>query len=115
VFRILSKADANVGQIPQNQFGLLNFINITGSDAQKQFIYTEILQVNALPMVDLKKIKDTKAIQTTLRLENGQYFLNGEKFYSTGTSFADWLAIRALHPKVIPYWRSLIVMPKALK
>jgi hypothetical protein len=32
-------------------------------------------------------------------LENGQYFLNGEKFYSTGTSFADWLAIRALHPE----------------
>jgi alkylation response protein AidB-like acyl-CoA dehydrogenase len=43
VFRILSKADANVGQIPQNQFGLLNFINITGSYAQKQFIYSEIL------------------------------------------------------------------------
>ncbi len=31
-------------------------------------------------------------------MENGQYFLNGEKFYSTGTSFADWIAIRALHP-----------------
>lgn len=43
VFRILSKADANVGQIPQNQFGLLNFINITGSHAQKKFIYAEIL------------------------------------------------------------------------
>lgn len=99
VFRILSKADANVGQIPQNQFGLLNFINITGSDAQKQFIYTEILAgkriANGGPE---KNSKDTKAIQTTLRLENGQYFLNGEKFYSTGTSFADWLAIRALHP-----------------
>ncbi|WP_336948595.1 SfnB family sulfur acquisition oxidoreductase [Acinetobacter junii] len=99
VFRILSKADANVGQIPQNQFGLLNFINITGSDAQKQFIYTEILAgkriANGGPE---KNSKDTKAIQTTLRLENGQYFLNGEKFYSTGTSFADWIAIRALHP-----------------
>lgn len=99
VFRILSKADANVGQIPQNQFGLVNFINITGSDAQKQFIYTEILAgkriANGGPE---KNSKDTKAIQTTLRLENGQYFLNGEKFYSTGTSFADWLAIRALHP-----------------
>lgn len=99
VFRILSKADANVGQIPQNQFGLLNFINITSSDAQKQFIYTEILAgkriANGGPE---KNSKDTKAIQTTLRLENGQYFLNGEKFYSTGTSFADWLAIRALHP-----------------
>ncbi|WP_436661773.1 SfnB family sulfur acquisition oxidoreductase [Acinetobacter sp. P1(2025)] len=99
VFRILSKADANVGQIPQNQFGLLNFINITGSDAQKQFIYTEILAgkriANGGPE---KNSKNTKAIQTTLTLENGQYFLNGEKFYSTGTSFADWLAIRALHP-----------------
>lgn len=100
VFRILSKADANVGQIPQNQFGLLNFINITGSDAQKQFIYTEILAgkriANGGPE---KNSKDTKSIQTKLTLENGQYFLNGEKFYSTGTSFADWLAIRALHPE----------------
>lgn len=99
VFRILSKADANVGQIPQNQFGLLNFINITGSDAQKQFIYAEILAgkriANGGPE---KNSKNTKAIQTTLSLENSQYFLNGEKFYSTGTSFADWLAIRALHP-----------------
>ena len=99
VFRILSKADANVGQIPQNQFGLLNFINITGSDAQKQFIYNEILAgkriANGGPE---KNAKDTKAIQTTLTLQNGQYLLNGEKFYSTGTSFADWLAIRALHP-----------------
>lgn len=99
VFRILSKADANVGQIPQNQFGLLNFINITGSDAQKQFIYNEILAgkriANGGPE---KNAKDTKAIQTTLTLQNDQYLLNGEKFYSTGTSFADWLAIRALHP-----------------
>jgi SfnB family sulfur acquisition oxidoreductase len=100
VFRILSKADANVGQIPQNQFGLLNFINITGSDAQKQFIYAEILAgkriANGGPE---KNSKDTKAIQTTLSLVNGQYLLNGEKFYSTGTSFADWLAIRGLHPE----------------
>ncbi|AZN68941.1 SfnB family sulfur acquisition oxidoreductase [Acinetobacter haemolyticus] len=99
VFRILSKADANVGQIPQNQFGLLNFINITGSETQKQFIYSEILAgkriANGGPE---KNSKNTKAIQTTLTLENGQFLLNGEKFYSTGTSFADWLAIRALHP-----------------
>ncbi|MCH7313412.1 SfnB family sulfur acquisition oxidoreductase [Acinetobacter sp. ANC 3882] len=100
VFRILSKADANVGQIPQNQFGLLNFINITGSDSQKQFIYTEILAgkriANGGPE---KNSRDTKAIQTTLNFEHDKYFLNGEKFYSTGTSFADWLAIRALHPE----------------
>ncbi|ENU92393.1 SfnB family sulfur acquisition oxidoreductase [Acinetobacter vivianii] len=100
VFRILTKADANVGQIPQNQFGLLNFINITGSDSQKQFIYSEILAgkriANGGPE---KNSRDTKAIQTKLNFEHNKYFLNGEKFYSTGTSFADWLAIRALHPE----------------
>lgn len=100
VFRILTKADANVGQIPQNQFGLLNFINITGSDSQKQFIYSEILAgkriANGGPE---KNSRDTKAIQTSLSFENNKYVLNGEKFYSTGTSFADWLAIRALHPQ----------------
>lgn len=100
VFRILTKADANVGQIPQNQFGLLNFINITGSDSQKQFIYSEILAgkriANGGPE---KNSRDTKAIQTKLNFEHNKYFLNGEKFYSTGTNFADWLAIRALHPE----------------
>ncbi len=100
VFRILTKADANVGQIPQNQFGLLNFINITGSDSQKQFIYSEILNgkriANGGPE---KNSRDTKAIQTSLSFEHNKYVLNGEKFYSTGTSFADWLAIRALHPE----------------
>ena len=38
VFRILSKADANVGQIPQNQFGLLNFINRSVDGYELAFI-----------------------------------------------------------------------------
>ena len=35
VFRILSKADASVGQIPQNQFGLLNAIESIATEQQK--------------------------------------------------------------------------------
>lgn len=99
VFRILSKADASVGQIPQNQFGLLNAIENIASESQKQFIYAEILKgkrlVNGGPE---RNSKDTKTIETRLDQVNGQYILNGEKFYSTGSSFADWLAIRAIHP-----------------
>lgn len=34
VFRILSKGDANVGQIPQNQISLLNLIEIMGTEQQ---------------------------------------------------------------------------------
>ncbi|MBJ9953753.1 MULTISPECIES: SfnB family sulfur acquisition oxidoreductase [unclassified Acinetobacter] len=99
VFRILSKADASVGQIPQNQFGLLNAIENIASESQKQFIYAEILKGKRLSNGGPERhSKDTKTIETRLDQLNGQYVLNGEKFYSTGSSFADWLAIRAIHP-----------------
>lgn len=100
VFRILSKADANVGQIPQNQFGLLNAIESIASETQKQFIYSEILKGKRIANGGPERYsKDTKTIETRLSFENGQYLLNGEKFYSTGSYFADYLAIRALHPE----------------
>lgn len=99
VFRILSKADASVGQIPQNQFGLLNAIEHIANEQQKQFIYTEILNGKRLSNGGPERnTKDTRTIETRLELINGQYLLNGEKFYSTGSYFADWLAIRAIHP-----------------
>ena len=99
VFRILSKADASVGQIPQNQFGLLNAIENIASESQKQFIYAEILKGKRLANGGPERnSKDTKTIETRLDQVNGQYILNGEKFYSTGSSFADWLAIRAIYP-----------------
>ena len=44
VFRILNKADSSIGQIPQNQFGLLNLIDIIGNEQQKLFIFNQILQ-----------------------------------------------------------------------
>lgn len=81
VFRILSKADASVGQIPQNQFGLLNAIENIASESQKQFIYAEILKGKRLANGGPERnSKDTKTIETRLDQVNGQYILNGEKF-----------------------------------
>ena len=100
VFRILSKADASVGQIPQNQFGLLNAIDQIANEQQKQFIYGEILRGKRLANGGPERhSKDTTAITTRLDNVEDQYVLNGEKFYSTGSYFADYLAIRALHPE----------------
>ncbi|MGE8649205.1 SfnB family sulfur acquisition oxidoreductase [Acinetobacter variabilis] len=100
VFRIINKADSNVGQIPQNQIALLNMIGIMGTEEQKQFIYNEILKGKRLANGGPERnTKDTKTLATTLTIENGRYFVNGEKFYSTGSSFAHWLAIKAIHPE----------------
>ena len=100
VFRILNKADSSVGQIPQNQIALLNMINIMGTEQQKTFIFNEILQGKRLANGGPERhTKDTKTLNTRLTIENGHYFLDGEKFYSTGSSFAHWLAIKAIHPE----------------
>lgn len=100
VFRIINKADSSIGQIPQNQIALLNMIEIMGTEEQKQFIYNEILKGKRLANGGPERnTKDTKTLATTLTFENGRYFVDGEKFYSTGSSFAHWLAIKAIHPE----------------
>lgn len=100
VFRILSKADSNVGQIPQNQISLLNLIDLMGNEEQKKHVFGEILAGKRLANGGPERqSKDTKTVHTTL-IQNGEvWVLNGEKFYSTGSIFADWLAIKALHPE----------------
>ncbi|WP_407307047.1 SfnB family sulfur acquisition oxidoreductase [Acinetobacter sp.] len=100
VFRIINKADSSVGQIPQNQIALLNMINIMGTEPQKTFIFNEILQGKRLANGGPERhTKDTKTLHTLLTVEDGHYFVDGEKFYSTGSSFAHWLAIKAIHPE----------------
>ena len=100
VFRILNKADSSIGQIPQNQISLLYLIDLMGTEAQKQFIFQEILAGKRLANGGPERhTKDSKTLNTILSIENGHYYLQGEKFYSTGSSFAHWLAIKAIHPE----------------
>ena len=100
VFRILNKSDSSVGQIPQNQISLLYLIDLMGTEAQKQLIFQEILAGKRLANGGPERhTKDSKTLNTILSIENGHYYLQGEKFYSTGSSFAHWLAIKAIHPE----------------
>ena len=100
VFRILNKADSSLGQIPQNQIALLNIIQLIGNEEQKRFIFSEILKGKRLANGGPERnTKDTKTLNTHLIQENNRYYISGEKFYSTGSQFADWLAIKAIHPE----------------
>ncbi|MDW3712088.1 MULTISPECIES: SfnB family sulfur acquisition oxidoreductase [unclassified Pseudomonas] len=97
VFRILCAADPALGQIPQNQFGLLSVIEYVGSEAQKRKVFAGILEgrrlANAGPERNTKHTLEIKA-----RITRGDAGLevSGEKFYSTGALFAHWVAVKAI-------------------
>ncbi|WP_202744202.1 SfnB family sulfur acquisition oxidoreductase [Acinetobacter pittii] len=89
VIAILSGADGSIGQIPQNHFYALEVLRNTGTEAQKQRLYSEVLNGtrfgNALAEF---KTKTSTHKQTNIRPHENGYLIQGEKFYCTGSLFA---------------------------
>ena len=89
VVSLISAADSSLGQIPQNHFYALEVLRVNGSEAQKQRLYTEVLNGqrfgNALAELGTKTAHD----RTThlAKAEHG-YRINGRKFYATGALYA---------------------------
>ena len=87
-----------MGQIPQNQVGILNLIQSTATHAQKEQLFSSVLQGwrigNAGPERGSKNTLDLKARITT---DGDEVIINGQKFYSTGALFAHWIAVKALN------------------
>lgn len=97
VFRIISAADPALGQIPQNQFGMLQLLRLTASEAQQALIFRSVLDGwrigNAGPE---RGSKDTLTLKARISRDGEGYRITGEKFYSTGALFAHWVAVKAL-------------------
>ena len=98
VFAIISAADPALGQIPQNQVGILSLIAATATRAQKEQLFASVLQGwrigNAGPERGSKNTLDLKARITA---EGDDFAISGQKFYSTGALFAHWVAVKALN------------------
>jgi SfnB family sulfur acquisition oxidoreductase len=96
IIALLAAADGSIGQIPQNHFFMLEALRLEGSHAQKRFFYGRILAGerigNALSELGTKTAQDHA---TQLTPQGPLYRLDGEKFYSTGVLFADWIAVVA--------------------
>lgn len=95
VFRLLSWGDPNVGQIPHSHIVFLNQLRLCGTFEQQARIYGEVLTgavvANAQSEFGTKHVRD---IRTTLTpAGHGKWSLNGDKFYCTGSLFADYLAV----------------------
>jgi len=97
VFRLISAADPALGQIPQNQFGMLQLLRLTATEAQQALIFRSVLDGwrigNAGPE---RGTKDTLTLKARITRSDDGYRISGEKFYSTGALFAHWVAVKAL-------------------
>ncbi|MHC6223385.1 SfnB family sulfur acquisition oxidoreductase [Pseudomonas sp. X10] len=97
VFRLISAADPALGQIPQNQFGMLQLLRVTATEAQKAVLFRSVLDGwrigNAGPE---RGTKDTLTLKARITRDGDQYRITGQKFYSTGALFAHWVAVKAL-------------------
>ncbi|MCU7236683.1 SfnB family sulfur acquisition oxidoreductase [Pseudomonas peradeniyensis] len=97
VFRLISAADPALGQIPQNQFGILQLVRLTATQAQQELIFRSVLDGwrigNAGPE---RGTKDTLTLKARLTRDGDGYRISGEKFYSTGALYAHWVAVKAL-------------------
>ncbi|GAA3633634.1 SfnB family sulfur acquisition oxidoreductase [Kineosporia mesophila] len=108
VFRLLSVADPNLGQIPNSHYVFLEALRLGGTPEQQQRFYGEVLAgaryANAQTERGGRTITDDV---TTLTPDGaGRYRLNGEKFYATGSLFADRLLVRAVLPQRRPDGRA---------
>jgi len=97
VFRIISAVDPALGQIPQNQYGIIGLLQACAGAQQRQRLYRTVLQGwrigNAGPE---RNSKHTLDIRARLERDGERHFISGEKFYSTGALFAHWIAAKAL-------------------
>ncbi|WP_244931665.1 SfnB family sulfur acquisition oxidoreductase [Nocardioides sp. W7] len=97
VFRLLAAGDPSVAQIPHSHFVYVNALREQGTPEQQQFFFAEVLAGkrfgNAQSEVGTKHIRD---FRTTLRPAGADHWLlDGEKGYSTGALFADWIPVLA--------------------
>ena len=89
VVAIISAVDSSLGQLPQNHFGVLNNLLLTGSEAQKTEYLAKVLAGyrfgNAFSEA---KSKTVTAFETRIRFDGDSAVLDGEKAYCTGALFA---------------------------
>ncbi|WP_323154281.1 SfnB family sulfur acquisition oxidoreductase [Pseudomonas alvandae] len=97
VFAIICAADPALGQIPQNQFGVLQLILATGTERQKKILLQSLLEGwrigNAGPE---RGTRNTLELKARITADGDGFVINGQKFYSTGALFAHWVAVKAL-------------------
>ena len=96
VFRLLAAGDPSVAQIPHSHFVYVNALRHQATAAQQEFFFDQVRRGkrfgNAQSEIGSKHARDYR---TRLTPHGDRWVLNGEKSYSTGALFADWIPVLA--------------------
>lgn len=96
IIALLSEADSAIGQVPQNHFYALEVLRVNGSPAQQQRLYQEILNGVHLGNALAEYSGPAAHLRTTrVHKSEGNWQLDGQKFYATGALFADRVPVAA--------------------
>lgn len=91
----LGEADSNFVQILRAHFGFVESLFDHPDQDIKNLWFQRVAQ-GALVGAAMSERSSVGDIQVALTPEDGHWHINGEKFYSTGTLYADWIHIIAV-------------------
>ncbi|MCS3566714.1 MULTISPECIES: acyl-CoA dehydrogenase family protein [Bradyrhizobium] len=94
----LSEADSNVTNSLRSHFGFTEDV-LNSPDPKRRELWLRRIGEKTLFGNGHSEVGDNKlqAFSTTVSNKDGQLVLNGRKYYTTGTLFADWINIAAQH------------------
>ncbi|WP_313457712.1 SfnB family sulfur acquisition oxidoreductase [Achromobacter sp.] len=93
VTAIISAADGSLGQIPQNHYYALEVLRVNGSADQQRRFYARALAGERFGNA-LAETGTRTAAERRTRLSagvEGEWRINGSKFYCTGALYAQWI------------------------
>lgn len=94
VVAIISEADPSIGQLPQNNFLLLENLHRIGTEEQKRFFFAEVLRGKIIGNGFAEAGgKDLLDIRSRISRTATGLRLNAHKVYCTNALFADWIPI----------------------
>src|SRR5207245_4869874 len=94
----LSEADSNVTNSLRSHFGFTEDV-LNSRDSERRKLWLGRIGEKTLFGNGNSEVGDNRlqAFSTTVASKGGRLWLNGRKYYTTGTLFADWINIAAQH------------------
>ena len=94
----LAEADSNLPQIVRAHFGFVEG-RLASRDAASQDYWFAKVTAGQLWGAAMAERSDSSTNSVSLAAAEDGWLLNGEKYYCTGTIYADWVAAVAMHDK----------------